>query len=357
MDHSSIVVLVVIAFMVLLMRRKVAGNIIVTGLMLLVPWNGHGLSQMVVPRRDAAVLLLSLSSPWIAIDAAAAQAPEDEERQVGGGGIPPVQPRRPYAPIEALVPAIRVALQIEQSFEIATKNRRSSPATTASSSTNDVDNADTRTISQLRTIWIDQPVDYFAGQRLNKARSTNNKVGNNNGDDDKAAVVGSTFVDRYERNRRAMSMVQRPGALLVERGEINAWQNLRRRERRMSQTQPARAAMNYYTDALRFDGTSYVLTAPPDERSRLIRNDRLPDINQVVTADLDLRYLYRNQVLTNLDDVVAELQQSDCDLTEVVVLLTAAHTSMGQWLDFIDPNDVQAARSLARLPPQQQQQL
>jgi hypothetical protein len=247
--------------------------------MLLVPWNGHGLSQMVVPRRDAAVLLLSLSSPWIVSDAhAAAQArtAEEEERQEGGGGIPPVQPRRPYAPIEALVPAIRVALQIEQSLEIATKNRRSSTAT-ASSSTNDVDNADTRTISQLRTIWIDQPVDYFAGQRLNKAASTNNKDAvNNNEDDDTAVVLGSTFLDRYERNRRAMSVVQRPGALLVERGEINAWQNLRRRERRMSQTQPARAAMNYYTDALRFDGTSYILTAPPLERSRLIRNDRLP---------------------------------------------------------------------------------
>jgi hypothetical protein len=179
------------------MCRKVAGNIIVTGLMLLVPWNGHGLSQMVVPRRDAAVLLLSLSSsPWIVSDAhaaAPARTPEEEERQEGGGGIPPVQPRRPYAPIEALVPAIRVALQIEQSLEIATKNRRSNPATTASSSTNDVDNADTRTISQLRTIWIDQPVDYFAGQRLNKAGSTNNKVVNN--DDDKAAVVGTNVID------------------------------------------------------------------------------------------------------------------------------------------------------------------
>jgi hypothetical protein len=327
------------------MGRKVG---IITGwwlpLFLLVPWTG--LSLVVVSRRDA-VLLLSFA-PLIATTSTttpgvdtAAVAQSSSSPEQGGGPV-----RRPYAPIEALVPAIRVALQIEQSLAIASQKKKS----------NEDDSI--IIIAQLRTLWIvnDHPIeDYFGGQQqptmmTKKATSTlasNNQNVNNIINNDNAP--GKTFLDRYERNRHELSLLQQPGALLVERGEIAAWQNLRQRERRQSQSQPARAALNYYTDALQFDSTKYRLTAPPAERSRLIRNDQLPDINQVVTSDLDLRYLYRNQVLTNMDDVVAELRRVDdeCDLDEVVQLLEAATASMCQWLDLIDPNDVRAARTLA----------
>jgi hypothetical protein len=317
---------------------------------LLVPWTG--LSLVVVSTRRDAVLLLSFA-PLIAtgttattpVDDAAATAQSSLSPEQGGEG--PV--RRPYAPIEALVPAIRVALQIEQSLAIASQKKKS----------NDDDSI--IMIAQLRTLWIvdDHPIDdYFGGQQqptmmTKKATSTlatnNQKVNNNSNIINNNNAPGQTFLDRYERNRHELTLLQQPGALLVERGEIAAWQNLRQRERRQSQSQPARAALNYYTDALQFDSTKYRLTAAPAERSRMIRNDQLPDINQVVTSDLDLRYLYRNQVLTNMDDVVAELRRDDdeCDLGEVVQLLEAATASMGQWLDLIDPNDVRAARTLA----------
>jgi hypothetical protein len=344
----------------MMMGRTAVG---ITGLLpLLLPWTGYGLSPVVLSRRDA-VFLLSFT-PLIATTAttpvvdAAARTPGaqssssssaiiEPEGPIEAAGRPATALRRPYAPIEALVPAIRVALQIEQSLAIVASQKTRRPAGAAFD-----DNDDSSIIAQLRTLWIvdDHPIDdYFGGQQQSTMMTKNaSTLSSNNNINNAAAVPGKTFLDRYERNRQELSLLQQPGALLVERGEIAAWQNLRRRERRQSLSQPVRAAFNYYTDALQFDSTSYRLTAPPAERSRMIRNDQLPDINQVVTSDLDLRYLYRNQVLTNMDDVVAELQRDEeCDLPEVIQLLETATASMRQWLDLIDPNDVKAARTLA----------
>ena len=78
------------------------------------------------------------------------------------------------------------------------------------------------------------------------------------------------------------------------------------------------------------------------------------DIAAVIAADLDLRYLYRNQLLTALDDARAEWkyqtqqqqqqqQQSSVDWTELVHLLKQAQMACQQWFDFIDERDVQEA--------------
>lgn len=221
--------------------------------------------------------------------------------------------RRPYAPIQALVPAIRVAMQIESSLEVINRKEMSVP--------------------RLRQIWIEHPMAYFDDTAKSGKLST--------------TIPAKTFLDRYERNRNELSILQQPGALLVQRGEIGAWRNLQRRERSNMKTQPVRAALNYYTEQLQFSADSYVLSVPPAERSRMIRDDKLPDINQVVTSDLDLRYLYRNQIITNIDDVMAELQTNEPSLEELQELLESANTAIQRWLDFIDSKDVQEARTLA----------
>lgn len=222
--------------------------------------------------------------------------------------------QRPYAPVQALVPAIRVAIQIETSMETIKRDKTPIP--------------------RLRQAWIEQPVIYFDDNH----RSTTNAV---------STAPGKTFIDRYERNRNELSILQQPGALLVQRGEIGAWRNLQRRERKTTFKQPVRAALNYYTEQLQFSADSYVLSVPPEERSRMIRENKLPDINQVVTSDLDLRYLYRNQIITTMDDIIAELQTDDPSIEELRELLNSAQSSMQKWLDFIDPNDIQEARNLA----------
>jgi hypothetical protein len=105
-----------------------------------------------------------------------------------------------------------------------------------------------------------------------------------------------------------------------------------------------RAALNVYTANLQF-GDSYVLTASPEIRKQLIRNDALPDIQTVVTADLDLRDLYRNTIQTAVDDICAELTLDQPDVVELQSLLWDAVRSLNAWFNFIDEPDIQAAES------------
>jgi hypothetical protein len=75
----------------------------------------------------------------------------------------------------------------------------------------------------------------------------------------------------------------------------------------------------------------------------MIRNDQLPSVKAVITSDLDLRDLYRNQLLTAVDDVTAEVayqlklkQQSeqesiDSDVTDVADLMNQAYTACSKW--------------------------
>lgn len=81
----------------------------------------------------------------------------------------------------------------------------------------------------------------------------------------------------------------------------------------------------------------------------MVRQDRLPDVKQVITSDMGMRYLYRNQILTDMDDVRAELQyqlkintfpDAAIDATELLNLLKEAQRACDRWLSLIDPNDV-----------------
>jgi hypothetical protein len=109
-----------------------------------------------------------------------------------------------------------------------------------------------------------------------------------------------------------------------------------------------RASLNIYTANLRF-GEAYVLTASSEERKRLIRNDQLPDVKAVITADLDLRDLYRNKIQTLVDDAQAELYSSNLDPEELQNLLKEASGALDKWFEFIYSQDVEDARKVADL--------
>ena len=87
----------------------------------------------------------------------------------------------------------------------------------------------------------------------------------------------------------------------------------------------------------------------------MVREDRLPDVKQVITSDMGLRYLYRNQVLTAMDDVKAEFayqvtKKSSLDgndWTDLLDLLKVADTSMNQWFSLVDSQDVKDALEMA----------
>jgi len=117
-----------------------------------------------------------------------------------------------------------------------------------------------------------------------------------------------------------------------------------------------RASFNTYTANLRFS-ESYVVTAPEAERRRYIRqNDGLPDVKAVITADLDLRDLRRNELLTLVDDLRAEVRyqlrlfseasnndSSSGSMDEVQRLVDDTQRVCNEWFDFIDPKDIKDA--------------
>ncbi|KAL3939858.1 MAG: hypothetical protein SGBAC_005493 [Bacillariaceae sp.] len=103
-----------------------------------------------------------------------------------------------------------------------------------------------------------------------------------------------------------------------------------------------RVAMNLYTSNLRFESNlpSYSVTDPDWKKSYIRQNDGLPDITKVLQADMDLRDLYRNSIVTYLDDASAELYCKDVDLVELNRLLTQAAQEFDLWLDRIDDAEV-----------------
>jgi hypothetical protein len=121
-----------------------------------------------------------------------------------------------------------------------------------------------------------------------------------------------------------------------------------------------RAALDIYTSKLQF-GDSYILTASADVKKAWIRKyGALPDVKQVVTADLDLRDLYRNTIQTAIDDLQAELlyQQrktagfasedtllESLDLSEIASLLEITRQGFEKWFAFIDPLDVHTVQA------------
>ena len=95
-----------------------------------------------------------------------------------------------------------------------------------------------------------------------------------------------------------------------------------------------------------------MLTGTREERSKLIREDKIPDVKTVITSDMGSRYLLRNDILTALDDARAELKyqmkQSKVDSTELLALLITAQSACNKWFDLIDEKDTLAAIHIVR---------
>ncbi|KAL3938946.1 MAG: hypothetical protein SGARI_001548 [Bacillariaceae sp.] len=162
------------------------------------------------------------------------------------------------------------------------------------------------------------------------------------------------YLDTYNRNRKELPLVFQPGALLVQNGEIDTWRRLKRQEAVREKQDDIRAALNAYTQALTYSADAYLLTVSSQERSKMVREDRLPDIKQVIASDMGMRYLVRNQLLTSMAEVKAELEYqlreqkqeekpSTIDVSELLPLLLDAQTACNQWFGFIDPDQVQEA--------------
>lgn len=222
----------------------------------------------------------------------------------------------PQAPIETLFPAVRVKLSIDRAITltkelIESSNPASSPA-----------------IEELKNILL-KSQDYTRTLKLQ-------------GVPEKPADL---YTDAYKPMKGDLPFQR----YLIKNGDISTWKDLKKKEKQQERDNEIRAALNAYTDALTFSSSSYLLNVDKATKSSMVREDRLPDVKQVITSDMGMRYLYRNQVLTAMDDVRAELEyilahlDDKIDIGELLSLLFLAQRACNRWFDLIDPMDVKEA--------------
>lgn len=232
----------------------------------------------------------------------------------------------PFAPVDTLLPAARVKCTLDRAVIIASNLMQET----------DVDQKQGN-LHDLKSLLLEN-------QNYNQG-TTPLEV---------PQQPAKSYLESYAEYRNRVSLLEKPGAMLVQKGEIDAWKRLKREEKAREDADEVRAALNYYTSNLNFDSEKIALTAPKEVRSKLIREDRIPDVKTVIASDMGLRYLLRNDLLTSMDDIRAELKYlieqpiMNVDGTDLYELLVVAQTACNNWFDLIDEKDTLAALEIVR---------
>jgi hypothetical protein len=175
--------------------------------------------------------------------------------------------------------------------------------------------------------------------------------------------ISSYYSRAYIDELKSLPLTEVPLAILTQLGNYRQYSLLRNRQNKMEKENTFRAAFNFYTRQLRFDAERYLWTASREERKKFIRQfDALPDVSTVITSDLDLRDLIRNQILDAWDEARGEFyfQMTEIlhrtppfsresiqhgkawengDWSELEILLSLSQKFCDQWFDFIPEQD------------------
>jgi len=255
------------------------------------------LDRHMVSRRDAlGEGLMSLSTAMIILTnskmkvAIAMESPRDSNTT----NIKNIQP---YAPVEALLPAMRVQRFINEAVDLS--QQLITASSLATTQEQDVTNI-ISIINRLHSIFTDAPQHVLQGPT---GTSKNKPLPKNTPSNQVSSYYTRAYIDQL----KALPPTEIPLALLTQFGNYRQLSLLRNRQEKLEQENTFRAAFNTYTRQLQFDSQRYVWTATAEERKKFIRQyDALPDVSTVITSDLDLRDLLRNQILDAWDDARGE---------------------------------------------------
>jgi predicted metal-dependent hydrolase len=254
---------------------------------------------------------------------------------------------RPFAPLSALLPAARLKLYVDKMYSL-------SVALNAISKEPGVIDKQYKILEKMNEVWINCPPLIQTNDVKRMTSSRTNSI------DSSFAAKSDNQQYRNNRNDIARNIPSRITSQFNEAGVKRQWGILKSRELKLEQQNELRAALNYYTSQLEFSASSYTLTATAEKRKQMIRNDQLPSPTTVITSDLDLRDLYRNDFLTHIEDAVAEVKyqlskqsidesENVLDVSDAIDLMDQAHTALSKWFDLISPVDViEAMESIAR---------
>mmetsp|Transcript_10625 Transcript_10625/g.25665 ORF Transcript_10625/g.25665 Transcript_10625/m.25665 type:complete len:332 (-) Transcript_10625:49-1044(-) len=237
------------------------------------------------------------------------------------------------APAELLLPATRVKLYIDKAVELCKSLKADDSASLATS------------LAPLKDLLENEPAFMTEKEQKLSMRYLEIKT-----------TDAWTDARRKEREARGAEMgidyttpYDQVNTAIQQWGDKRQFQILRSRQRKLEKSSTIRTALNAYTNNLVF-GDAYQLNIQGEEKKALVRNDALPNVNAVVVSDLDLRDLYRNQVLNNMDDARAEidyqLKSSDFNVDDILTCLRQAQSSCQDWFNLIPKSDVEEALKL-----------
>lgn len=258
--------------------------------------------------------------PTVACAEEAARTSSDDVEIDRGG--------RPYAPMQALLPATRLKLWVDGVYTL------SQDITTTQ------DKNERFKIVQTINERLSNPPTLFQGEKMEKRVASTSTAQLSTG-------ISPANKNQYQLNRKGFSLGDKMTAMLNQADVERQWGMLQFSESKREEGSEMRAAFNFYTRQVSF-AEEYTLTASKEERKRMIRNDELPTVTAVITSDLDRRDLYRNEFLTSIDDACAEAayqakQKDDVDVTDLVDLVNQAHSACDNWFSLIASQDVEEA--------------
>ena len=253
---------------------------------------------------------------------------------------------RPFAPLEALLPATRLKLWVDQVYLLSKE---------LSAQTNDRQQQ-LQTLQQLNNQLLSNPPKLFLGETTSTTILPN-KQRTNTATAQLTTPISSANKSQYQQNRNELPTIPNKIMAMFNQADVERqWGMIQYAELKREQENEMRAALNYYVRQLSYKGNEYVLTASREQRKEMIRNDALPSVTAVVASDLDRRDLYRNEFLTVMDDVVAEVayqirlmekeegkKEEVVDVMDVVSLVTVAHEAIENWFSLIPGSDVEEA--------------
>jgi hypothetical protein len=316
-------------------------------------WSGIGRRQFY---QHSVVVGAAILYPTTRGSAAAATVADDESPQdiissslqskSSSSSSPISSSKKPSAPTSALLPATRAKIWVENSYKILGDTTRDGDKTLE-----DLNYALTHR-PKLFVLRGEEPLSRVSSPIFAQFTSKNGNGNNNNNNNPLPSSPGAIISKALNRA-----------------DEARQWGMLQSQESKNERQNELRAAFNFYTQQLEFDSNSYAWTGSAEERKRRIRDDRIPTPQSVIVSDLDLRDLYRNQLLTALDDVTAEvnyqfrqqqLQKESTtadktggekfvvDLTDTVDLMNQVYAVCTKWFDMIDISDVEKAEHAVR---------
>lgn len=250
---------------------------------------------------------------------------------------------RPSAPLEFLLPSARVGVYVYQALALAEEITKLKASMSGVLEGSEDQKKTESTIQMLDKLLVTSPPSFIKSNDPTVSRGDPYNL---------PPIVGEVAMQqRKQKERKQQSIDVGLAPQLFEpmelMGERRQWNRLVRAEQARENASEVRRALNVYTTNLNFNPNKYVYSGSKEEKSKLIRDDKLPTTTDVIRSDLDARDLYRNALQTALDDSLAEFlyqkKNNFEDTADLVGLLKDAKVAIDKWFSFIPDEDIKQA--------------